>query len=926
MMRPLAFLLTLFSASPLLAQSLAMNTESAVRAGSVAGPVLGEEPLMAPALVTRALPRSIQVVEIPVPLAFANRDAVGYVVEPDGTTPLLSRRTGTIRGEGDRPGRLGSVLLTFSVPKRARAGMLPVARVRFSVPGLTAIEVPVHVAVEPTQSIEITVADQLRGVRPGDRLTLAYRVMNLGNTPEALVIGAVLPPGWEVVSGGNAPISLAANGMEEHAITVSVPLGTATGSAVIRLIAQAGGRPVAVAEVRVEVLDQVRSNSVGPLLTTSAGYGAGPDLTDNFTVGATVEGYLSPDVRIVGRFTSVVAADERGGYALSRVGMYRTFPTLTLAGRQWAVTAGASSGQFTDLTGVSFSQQGVTASMARGQWQASVLAGRPESYSRSAPDSGAFAGMQLGWTNSRVGVVGTATHLSDHRGLTRQLDALSLAASMPGLLRGTLSAELAQRWSESAEGLGWSAGYQRQTARDNVNVRLVQAPGGSRAFARATSELSAAASRMLTGAFGLFGSYWDSRDDAAVSFTRLGSRGWNAGAQVRISDAVSASLTGRRSDFEAAGSAGAFGTVDQGILATLSGREGRWYGNLTATMGRTSRTTSVTGGGSLDEAGRSRGAYGAVGMALGGGIVELGGRYDRYDQYSGHLPETGEIGVRADRVPLFAAHGVRLLAGGSVRRNFYSGFSAPRTIITSDAAVELPGGFGIGVSAERNPFLAGSGGTGWFYAIRVDRRTSLPAVAHATTRGVVYVDQNGNGRRDGGEPGYGGAIVRRGMTSGVTDRAGGFELPGADQESATVDPLSLSRGWILGATTRAGSRYEIAVVAVAPVEVTLTIAGEALDRVVPADLGPAIVLARHESGKLWVARRDGPDRAVFDALPPGRYSLELDLADLKEPLEQLTRPVFEVAGNTADAPRVDVVLRPRPVVIRRLDQEQGGRP
>jgi hypothetical protein len=156
----------------------------------------------------------------------------------------------------------------------------------------------------------------------------------------------------------------------------------------------------------------------------------------------------------------------------------------------------------------------------------------------------------------------------------------------------------------------------------------------------------------------------------------------------------------------------------------------------------------------------------------------------------------------------------------------------------------------------------------------------------------------------------------------TTDRSGQFEIPGANNDTVTVDPLSLSRGWILGATRRNGGRYEIAVLAVAPVEVELAIARtDSLGRLDSVDLSRAIVLARHESGKVWVSRKAGPTRAVFDALPTGRYTVEVDVADLKEPLEMQNRPAFEVDGASAiRTPTVKVTLRPRPVTIRRLDE------
>jgi hypothetical protein len=233
--------------------------------------------------------------------------------------------------------------------------------------------------------------------------------------------------------------------------------------------------------------------------------------------------------------------------------------------------------------------------------------------------------------------------------------------------------------------------------------------------------------------------------------------------------------------------------------------------------------------------------------------------------------------------------------------------------------MEVPGGFAIGVSAERNPYMATPGGSnGLFYAVKFERMTALPRVARSMTRGIAYIDQNGNGQRDGREPGYPGAVIRQGMLSVVTDRSGEFEFVRSMSDSVVIDPLSLSRGWITGSVRVVRGRYEIGIVAVAPVEVSLQLEADSTSRLKPEDLRPVIVLARHESGKIWVSRKVGDDGAIFDALPPGRYTVELDLADLKEPLEPVRIPAFVVDGSAGTAQRIVVELRPRPVTIKRL--------
>ena len=79
------------------------------------------------------------------------------------------------------------------------------------------------------------------------------------------------------------------------------------------------------------------------------------------------------------------------------------------------------------------------------------------------------------------------------------------------------------------------------------------------------------------------------------------------------------------------------------------------------------------------------------------------------------------------------------------------------------------------------------------------------------------------------------------------------------------------------------------------------------------DLRDAAVQARDAGGNAWSARADSSGTAIFHALPPGQYRIELDLTGLKEPL--LTRG--ELPGFTVEAghevPALTIPLYPRPI-------------
>jgi hypothetical protein len=161
-------------------------------------------------------------------------------------------------------------------------------------------------------------------------------------------------------------------------------------------------------------------------------------------------------------------------------------------------------------------------------------------------------------------------------------------------------------------------------------------------------------------------------------------------------------------------------------------------------------------------------------------------------------------------------------------------------------------------------------------------------------------------------------VIRRGGEITVSRENGMYRFPGTGGRGA-LDPLSLGHGWITGAVDLVDGRQEIAVIPVAPLQVILRVE-DAQGLGTPADaLASAAVIARDEAGRLWVARRHGPGEAYFDALPSGRYTLEVDLTDVTEPLSVVgALPSFTVRPGERLEP-VTVRLKPRSVQIRQLD-------
>ena len=107
-------------------------------------------------------------------------------------------------------------------------------------------------------------------------------------------------------------------------------------------------------------------------------------------------------------------------------------------------------------------------------------------------------------------------------------------------------------------------------------------------------------------------------------------------------------------------------------------------------------------------------------------------------------------------------------------------------------------------------------------------------------------------------------------------------------------------------------------VAVQAVEVRLAFTRQALSGLSDSLLQDAVVFVHDSAGRTWLARHDQPGLAVFDALPPGHYTVELDLSGIPQRLEPAgPLPDFRV-GAASKVVRHEILIQSRPVRIRQL--------
>ena len=289
-----------------------------------------------------------------------------------------------------------------------------------------------------------------------------------------------------------------------------------------------------------------------------------------------------------------------------------------------------------------------------------------------------------------------------------------------------------------------------------------------------------------------------------------------------------------------------------------------------------------------------------------GGSVELQTRIEQTRDAGGFVNQQSMIGVRGDQIVLPWFGGIR--GEGELQR--LNGFGGENSaIMRAGLAIPLVNGFALKIDAERNSiFRSVSGRVPWIFGARFEHSRTVRMLRTPGTSGYVYEDRNGNQRRDSGEPGVAGAIVRRGSETSVADASGKYRVGGEATKPVMIDEASLPDGW----TPSGAATGDLAVSLSTSAEVELVVAARSGISAVQIDLGKAHVIARDSAGREWAATMTGPTTATFESLPLGTYKLEFDLSELIEPLVARTPvPLLVVSGK--DSRSITVTLDPRPI-------------
>jgi hypothetical protein len=281
------------------------------------------------------------------------------------------------------------------------------------------------------------------------------------------------------------------------------------------------------------------------------------------------------------------------------------------------------------------------------------------------------------------------------------------------------------------------------------------------------------------------------------------------------------------------------------------------------------------------------------------------------------------LGIRGERVILPWLYGMR--ATGELQQ--VTGFGDWRaSAVRTGLALPLINGFAFRVDVEHNSiFRSSDGKVPWIFGARIEHGRTLPMIRAPGTSGYVYRDLNGNQRRDDGEPGVPGVIVRRSGQTAVADASGKYHVGGDRGREIAVDETSLPDGL----SEIGPSHHDIGLIQLGDAKIALVVAQRTGMTPIHVDLSKAHIIARDNAGREWSAEMTGADTANFLSLPVGTYRLEFDLSEISEPLAPRTPlPVLTVTSPTTEP--VTVTLDSRPVQLwdgsGRNDSQQKAAP
>ena len=900
----------------------AADTTLAVIANGTTSSLVADErittsSLAPPESVVRVLSdvRSLQIVNVARPASLATDSVVRFQLRSFGAVPLLGQREGVLSRPDDH------VLFTISVPASARAGRLAVATLRFTSSTGVDVDVPVEVMVRARRQVTLTPLTGFVSLAQGGRTTIRIRLDNGGNATDSMLVKASLPPLWRarVVEGDQ--VILAANQSTERTVEIHAPSGGSTGAIPLTWLAigaTAGDDSLPSERTRLETMLEVLSvadgERAGPAVGLSVATISTPGIPTATIFGAHVSGPISERVQVDARWTQQTAAGTPG---FSRVGGYASPPYVAFFAPAWRVDLGNAAMLLSEVSGLNAQGNGASLEARSPRWSVAAIGAQPSLGVQVAPLHGSLVAASVSRQIDSTKLTATVSHLRSGGAQLRALDAVSFGATRRIGEAMNARAEVAGRHYAGGIGLGVLGELVRRDTRGEWRLRAVRAPGGADAFAMAQSDLSATGTQRVGSArVGTLAWY---ADDAGARGRFQRSRGISLLPQWRVGTRVSFGGEVRLTQSTGGDTLSAYGSSTRGGSLFAAGQLGRLNLSTSATLNGSLRNAQLAVGAPFQS--RETQVIWTTQAALPTrlGVIDAFSGLQR--AYGANVFFSGqhELQLRMENVSLprlserirggAAVGSVAALDGSS--RYVTTRFSLS-AILPFDAVARL--------DRERNPLFArGASRGGWTTVLRFERSFGAPAfLSLARTGGVVFEDTNDNGRRDSGERGIPGVVVRGAGEVAVTDRGGVYRFARRQIVDAQLDERSLPFGLMIAprpdvsANVTAGrSLRDFAVQPVGVVEIRLMMTDEPFVTGIAPSLDPVAVIATDGGGRRFLARSEKKGVRVFDALPPGEYRLEIDASGASEPLSTRSDlPTFVVGALRA--PRVFTVqLGPR---------------
>lgn len=885
-------------------------------------------------------PGAIVVIRVPIPaelqplLTGANNGL--YTVVTRANVKLLGSAAGSVASGRD------AIPLSFNLGRRASAGVSEIAVVEFRADSTT-FEVPVELDVAHVGAIRLQLSDADLVAPQGRWSVLRVRVLNGGNAPDAVTLQLAPLPGWRFETG--RAITIPAGGVSETQVRLWVPPRATVGLTVLQVMAHRGPDMVSDGQARVQVrsVDEGTVKGLNVTVSTMA-VSALDQRTPVMGYSLAMTGQLTDNITVDARGTHGNSRDQGAVFALARSGMFTVPPSIALSGPRFSASAGVLSTPLMDPGNGALFGLGGTGAVRAGPWRVSAFGGVP--FDQLSDRMGAGDGTLVGAGLERQALAGTvgvqAIHLEDRQ--SRQaLESVTLHGSQLRAVGGLIDVSVAARrfGNDPMNGLaglnapaiggggtgpvrfdarptfGGSSTYRRVGAAASYEVRVMHAPGDGLAFSRSGTDILTSASRQLSKYASVTGSSWLQRDNNQF-VGALASTGWfisptvaTAAGRLRIS------LEGRGSDMTVANGGVSYGNAETMVGANTEIHVGRLLLRGRSLVGSMDRSIVIADSPTSATRGMREDRQGTVGLVTGRGTLDATWTFSGVSSAAGSsmLAQQG-LQLRLDGLRLLPLGAEWIVANGEAQRLGVGANGSGMWMWHGDVKLPLPGGLAMTGSVDLNPYLrrlTGGGGAPLVYALRVDQSRKVNRVGTQSRRGRrLFVDENGNGRFDGDDAPLGGVTLQCGAVAVSSDVSGRFPCAEAH---VTVDVRTLPLG-IVAPSGATPTRGDVALHRVEPVSVALTVAVIDAVRLSATELSKAVVAAYDVAGTRWYARQSGAAMFTFDALPLGRYRVDIEQGALSEPLTIADDSTALWVSRTRQAAPLQIAVRGRQTRVK----------